>query len=212
MKVNDPNLSGTPPTSLGGAGPDKTQETERLRRGGRTNRGDPAVGDAPDRVSLSELGGQLRSLSVDSPERAARLEKLNADVRAGRYHADPLDVSRSLIERMLAERMNPGGTSDQPLRALEQARACLLSPSASNLEQASSFLHELDGQLRARAAPVSQAEATCLIRQMADMRRLAEQAAGFYLALTALLKSRPVSYAATGDPAIPAGHQLSVEG
>jgi anti-sigma28 factor (negative regulator of flagellin synthesis) len=101
MKVNDPSLNGDQSTSIGGAGLDRAHGPEQLRRGGRSSGSDPVLGDSPDRVSLSQLGGQLRSLSVDSPERAARLEKLGADVRAGRYQADPLAVSSSLIERML---------------------------------------------------------------------------------------------------------------
>jgi hypothetical protein len=101
MRVNDPNASGLPPGALTGTGLGKAQETGRTSRAGWGGRGEAAGEESPDRVALSDLSGRVRELAADSPERVARLEKLSADVRAGRYEADPLELSRRLIEETL---------------------------------------------------------------------------------------------------------------
>jgi anti-sigma28 factor (negative regulator of flagellin synthesis) len=50
---------------------------------------------------LSDLAGRLRSLSSDTPERAAYLEKLSAEVEAGRYTVDAQALSRKIIDDAL---------------------------------------------------------------------------------------------------------------
>ncbi|MCP5109211.1 MAG: hypothetical protein GY953_00085 [bacterium] len=75
---------------------EKTQQADVNRRGG-TGR-DPSLGDAPDQVSLSGMSAQVKALGVDSPERIAKLEKLSADVAAGRYQVDPQAVSERLVD------------------------------------------------------------------------------------------------------------------
>jgi anti-sigma28 factor (negative regulator of flagellin synthesis) len=50
---------------------------------------------------LSELAGCLRSLSPDTPERAAYLEKLSAEIEAGRYTVDARALSRKIIDDAL---------------------------------------------------------------------------------------------------------------
>jgi anti-sigma28 factor (negative regulator of flagellin synthesis) len=52
---------------------------------------------------LSDLAGRLRSLSPDTPERAAYLEKLSAEVEAGRYTVDAQALSRKIIDDALQE-------------------------------------------------------------------------------------------------------------
>jgi hypothetical protein len=97
MKVNDPNLNGLTGGTVGST--DRAGQADGVRRGG--GRHDSALDDAPDRVALSHLSTAVRTLSSDSPGHTARLEKLSAEVRSGRYHLDPQAVSRSLVEQSL---------------------------------------------------------------------------------------------------------------
>ena len=98
MKVNDPNLTGIPPGTIGGPGLDKSQQTEQVRRDEMAGKGNAKLGDSPDKVALSGLSSQLRDLNVDSPERTAMVQRLSADVGAGRYEADATQVSQRLID------------------------------------------------------------------------------------------------------------------
>ena len=100
MKVNDPNLTGITPDKAGGAELNPSRQTDAVGRGGASER-NPALGNSPDSVSLSELGGRLRALNVDSPERVAHLEKLSSDVAAKRYQVDAGEVSHRLVEGAL---------------------------------------------------------------------------------------------------------------
>lgn len=97
MRVNDPNVGALGPDALAGTGAAKSAEAARSARGGRGAAG----GEAADRVALSEWSGRVQELAAESPERTARLEKLSAEVRAGRYQVDPLLVSRQLIEEAI---------------------------------------------------------------------------------------------------------------
>jgi hypothetical protein len=101
MRVNDPNVGALGPETLRGTGATQPAEALRSARGGR---GPAGSGDGTDRVALSEWSGRVQELAVDSPERAARIEKLSAEVRTGRYQADPLLVSQRLVEEALKPR------------------------------------------------------------------------------------------------------------
>ena len=96
MRINDQNLSGISSSQLG-----KTQETEALGRQGRGGKGGTASGDE---VKLSSLAGSLQSLAADAPERAAYLEKLAADVQAGRYSVDSATLSQNIVDDALGNR------------------------------------------------------------------------------------------------------------
>lgn len=98
MKVNDPNLAGVTGGQVDGAGLDRTRQTEADRRG--TASRDPSLSDSPDRVALSQLGALLRASSSDSPARVGRLQKLSADVAAGRYQVDPQALAQRLVDDM----------------------------------------------------------------------------------------------------------------
>ena len=98
MKVNDPNINNVPPGTIGGPGLDKSQQSEQLRKGRASSRTDPSFGESPDQVALSDLGGRLRELNVDSAERTAQVKKLGEDIRAGRYEVDAMELSRRLID------------------------------------------------------------------------------------------------------------------
>ena len=98
MRVNDSSAANVAANQAGHA------ELERARQAGTGTGGrsrESSAADSPDRVALSEMGSRLRELALDSPERVARLDKLSADVAAGRYQADAEAVSRSLLDEML---------------------------------------------------------------------------------------------------------------
>jgi len=95
MKVNDPKLTNLLPSQIGGAqGADSVGEKQK--------RGE-ASGSSLDQVTLSTLSSQVRALDTASPERAAYLEKLSADVEAGRYNVDPLEVSKKMVADAMRE-------------------------------------------------------------------------------------------------------------
>jgi anti-sigma28 factor (negative regulator of flagellin synthesis) len=84
MKIDDRNLNGISASPLG-----------RTPAAGAP--AEPAGPAREDQVHLSDLAGRLRSLSSDTPERAAYLEKLSAEVEAGRYTVDAQALSRKII-------------------------------------------------------------------------------------------------------------------
>lgn len=94
MRINDQNLTGISSSQLG-----RTQETDPL---GRQGRGGKFGSAGADEIRLSELAGSLQSLAADSPERAARLEKLAAAVEAGRYEVDSTTLARRIVDDALA--------------------------------------------------------------------------------------------------------------
>ena len=101
MKVNDPNVTGSSAGQVDGSGLDRVRQSELERRGGSNSH--PSLSKAPDQVALSELGAALRSLSVDSADRVARLEKLSAEVATGRYQPNVESISRGLIDDALRQ-------------------------------------------------------------------------------------------------------------
>jgi flagellar biosynthesis anti-sigma factor FlgM len=94
VKVDDPKLTGMSPSQVGG-----TQAPDSVSV--RPKKTDPGPGNSRDEVSLSDLGTKLRQFDSESPERAARLEQLAAEVAAGRYSVDPMKVSDRMIEDAL---------------------------------------------------------------------------------------------------------------
>jgi anti-sigma28 factor (negative regulator of flagellin synthesis) len=94
------------PTGISSSQPVRTPETEAVNRQGPAgaSSGPPSGPAGPageDQVHLSDLAGRLRSLSSDTPERAAYLEKLSGEVEAGRYTVDALALSRKIIDDAL---------------------------------------------------------------------------------------------------------------
>ncbi len=93
MTVNESGLANTAPSRLGGGKP-----VERVAE--RKPGAGPAGRD--DKVQLSELSSRLLELaSTEPPERTARLERLAAEVRAGRYEPDAAAISRALVDEAL---------------------------------------------------------------------------------------------------------------
>ena len=97
MKINDSNVAG-----LGSQGIGKAQETEQGARVRQGRTGDGAS-SSTDQVQLSNLSETLRASESESPERAAHLERLSADVQAGRYHVDSAKLSKSIVQDSIKE-------------------------------------------------------------------------------------------------------------
>lgn len=96
MRVNDSLLSQTAASDFG-----NTQKSEAVAAGvvQRESATQPQDGD---RVQLSSLSGRiLKMLAVHSVDRAARIERLAADYRAGRCQPDAQAVSRSIISEAM---------------------------------------------------------------------------------------------------------------
>jgi len=96
MRINDQNLTG-----ISSSRPDRTQESEA---GNRHGRGGGSCGAGVDQVQLSNLAGSLSSLSPETPERTAHLEKLSAEVRTGRYAVDAHTLSREIVDDAIKSR------------------------------------------------------------------------------------------------------------
>ena len=97
MKVNDAYAAGVLPPQAGKTGP-----AEAVTPGAENKQAASRAASEADQVQLSELSDRLLKIaSAQSPERAARLERLRAEVRAGRYQVDPLKVSHALVEEAL---------------------------------------------------------------------------------------------------------------
>ena len=98
MKINDANIQG-----LGSQGIAKSPETDQAARARQNKVGDGSSSSSTDKVHLSNLSETLRATESESPERAARLERLSADVQAGRYHVDSAELSKSIINDSIKE-------------------------------------------------------------------------------------------------------------
>jgi hypothetical protein len=94
VKVYESSLNQTAASQI-----DKLREAEALTPGEPKKGGVAQPGQDSDRVQLSELSGRLlESLNAESPQLAARLEKLAADYSAGRYQPNSLETSRRIVD------------------------------------------------------------------------------------------------------------------
>jgi len=92
MKIPDPSLNPAAMSQLAG-----TQQVHSTPHGATKPGAAPGAMES-DQVQLSDLSGRLvRMLSVDSPERAAWVEQLAAEFKAGNYRPDSAAVSRGII-------------------------------------------------------------------------------------------------------------------
>ena len=98
MKIPDTHLASAAASEVNKAHP--AEAVPRAPQPGAESR--PAA--ETDGVHLSELSGRLLEVvRGESPEQAARLERLAAEVQAGRHQVDPLAVSRRLVDEALEE-------------------------------------------------------------------------------------------------------------
>ncbi len=103
MKINDvyaaANAASNQPAAAQTGKPSKVEAVPAGEA--KTDRAAPEAKVA-DRVQLSGLSEKLtRTLGVESAASASRLERLEAEVRAGRYSVDPLAVSQRLVDEAL---------------------------------------------------------------------------------------------------------------
>jgi flagellar biosynthesis anti-sigma factor FlgM len=97
MKINQSSLDSTQASQL-----NKAHETTGIGSGGTGK--NAQVQHERDRVQLSELSARLLALAdARAPERAARVEKLSADVRSGKYQVDSHDLSSRLIDEAIRQ-------------------------------------------------------------------------------------------------------------
>jgi hypothetical protein len=95
MKISDSN-------QLGATGLGRSKQAEALAGygAGSAERREKAGGD---QVELSGLAGRLSEvLRAESPDLAARLERLSLAVAAGTYRPAAADVGRSMVQEALA--------------------------------------------------------------------------------------------------------------
>jgi len=107
MRTNDPNLTG-----ISSLPPGRTPAAEAVSRQGPA--GAPSGPAGEDQVHLSDLAGCLRSLSADTPERVARLERLSAEVEAGRYTVGAQALSRKIVDDALLTARGEGRKGPLP--------------------------------------------------------------------------------------------------
>lgn len=92
ISVHDRYLGGTP------ASLEQAQRTAATAPASPQKKSSTATRAEGDQVQLSSLAqGLEKALAADSPERTARLERLSADIRAGRYHPDAQAVSQRIV-------------------------------------------------------------------------------------------------------------------
>jgi flagellar biosynthesis anti-sigma factor FlgM len=104
MRVNDSNSREVSPSGAGQTGVGKTQEPTRVERGAGVN--SPAKSGRPsDSVQLSNLGSLLQAEDSQSPERAAKIEKLRADVASGNYKLDAKNLATNLVDDTLKHKL-----------------------------------------------------------------------------------------------------------
>ncbi len=92
MSIGDRYLSGT--TNVNRAESSANVSTNAVQRK------PGADGGRGDEVQLSNLALHL---SADSPERAARIARITAEVQSGRYEVDAAEVSRRMIAGAIEE-------------------------------------------------------------------------------------------------------------
>lgn len=90
MRVHDSNQNAV---TIGTRQTGSTQAANSERRDSAAVNG---AGDH-DRLSLSDLGSLVRSVSGDTPARTARVDQLAATYRSGNYRPDASAVSRSIV-------------------------------------------------------------------------------------------------------------------
>lgn len=104
MRVNDSNSREISQQGVGSSGVGRTQEATRIERGSGVS--SPAkTGGSDDRVQLSHLTSVLQAEDSQSPERAAKIEQLRADVASGRYKLDAKDLAKSMVDDVMKHKL-----------------------------------------------------------------------------------------------------------
>lgn len=90
MKINDSNIPGLGPNGVGNTG--------GVGEGLQQPKGAGQASNSVDQVSLSGLSAAISAAQSDSPDRAAYLERLSADVEAGRYKVDAGALAKDIVQ------------------------------------------------------------------------------------------------------------------
>ena len=94
MKINQSPLDSSGVSQLG--------KTNGVGSGGVGKSG--LTGPDRDSIQLSDLSAHLMaSANAGASNRAARVEQLSSDVRAGRYQVDPVELSRQLVSEAIRQ-------------------------------------------------------------------------------------------------------------
>lgn len=95
MTVNESSLNQAAASQLG-----KAQGAEAVKPGGARKAGEvQAPQQQSDRVQLSDLSSRLVQMaSMESPERVARVDKMAAEFKAGRYQPNSQATSAGIIQ------------------------------------------------------------------------------------------------------------------
>jgi hypothetical protein len=104
MKVYDTNLTGA--SALESA---RTQELQKLERGGSGRSSSAGAVSGDDHVDLSGALGRLsKTLSSFHQDRASRVQALAAQYQSGTYRPDSAATSRAMISDALSAGSSPG--------------------------------------------------------------------------------------------------------
>jgi len=94
MKINQSPVDSSGVSQLG--------KTAGIGSGGAGKTG--LTGPDRDSIQLSDLSAHLMaSANAGASDRAARLQQLTSDVRAGRYQVDPMELSRQMVSEAIRQ-------------------------------------------------------------------------------------------------------------
>jgi anti-sigma28 factor (negative regulator of flagellin synthesis) len=94
MKINQSPIDSSGVSQLG--------KSNGIGSGGAGKSG--LTGPDRDRVQLSDLSAHLMASSdAGASNRAARVQQLSSDVRAGRYQVDSVEVSRRMVDEAIRQ-------------------------------------------------------------------------------------------------------------
>ena len=103
MKIDDRS-------DLGGISSPGAKGASGVEGGARHEAGQGVDRAGSDRAELSSLAGKISGATgLDGEQRAANAERLRLEVAEGRYHPDPADTSRGIVNDALASAATAGG-------------------------------------------------------------------------------------------------------
>jgi anti-sigma28 factor (negative regulator of flagellin synthesis) len=90
MRIQDSNLNSVT------IGTSKSGKADGVQSG-RSGSAGASGSSGTDRISLSDLGSLVRSVSGDTPERTAKVSHLAAAYKSGNYHAPSTAVAKGIV-------------------------------------------------------------------------------------------------------------------
>ena len=90
------------------------KEAAKVEGGGRHDGARGVDGAGSDRAEVSGLAGKIaQATGVDAKARAEKVERLRLEIAQGRYHPDPAEISRGIVNEALTNSAAAGGTSEK---------------------------------------------------------------------------------------------------